>query len=416
MNTTKKGNEFEALSVSIIEDAIRKGDLSISSFTYKLFKKKGYYSAKRGKDIIFDLSLEIWPPNADKYQLLYLIECKSYFPNTIPVNDIEEFDSHIEQVAPRNAKGILITDSKLQEGTFNFAKSQGIMVIKATKEGDYDVVLYKNDRKSNSNSIKIKNPFQGMSDETIEINDKVETFFSELFLPEDRKIIGLKHYSKNDLEKITENIIRKFDQNIFKECKPLEINKFINFLMDEYKVKTTFLPILEKENNLQLLGYYDNKNKNIFVDESIQEIGKKNFVYFHEVGHSILHTDLKISQQVYNNFSDSEFNFALDKYELTNVKNWIEWQANQFAASILMPKENVKIFLNYIQKEKLKILRNVGKIFLDDQPVNIEDYKTTIDLLAKYFKVSKSAMEYRLNALELINDERKKPFGRSIFH
>ncbi|MEJ7684439.1 MAG: hypothetical protein WKG06_42655 [Segetibacter sp.] len=63
-----------------------------SKKTSKVFKKKAYYSSKREKDIIFDVTIETTLPNADKYSILTIIECKN-LNKKVTVDDIEEFGS-----------------------------------------------------------------------------------------------------------------------------------------------------------------------------------------------------------------------------------------------------------------------------------------------------------------------------------
>ncbi len=97
MNTVEKGDLFENLSYNIINDNLSQGKLGLIPAYCRVFQKKGYYSASRLSDIIFDISIEVWLPGADTYSLLYLIECKNYSTN-VPVNKIEDFHSKIQQV------------------------------------------------------------------------------------------------------------------------------------------------------------------------------------------------------------------------------------------------------------------------------------------------------------------------------
>ena len=77
MNTVKIGDKFEDKSYDLIQKAIENDELGISKTSAVVFRQKGYYSNDREKDIIFDLAIEIWPKNAKRFTLLYLIECKS---------------------------------------------------------------------------------------------------------------------------------------------------------------------------------------------------------------------------------------------------------------------------------------------------------------------------------------------------
>ena len=251
MSTVKKGNDFEEYSKKLIISAIEKGDLQIPGYEEKIYSKKGYYSEKRKKDIIFDLAIEIWSPNANKFQLIYLIECKDYSNKPIPVDDLEEFDSKINQVAPRNSKGIFITNTHLQEGALNFANSQGIMVIQALEENNYKIVLFRKERnplRFNLNSIKEK-------EELIDVENRIETFFNNLFAQEEEKIIGFNYYKKEGIEIIANQLLEEYDPLILKKCRKINIPVFKEFLKMKYKINNSKSKVKDNDTfNILLLS------------------------------------------------------------------------------------------------------------------------------------------------------------------
>jgi Zn-dependent peptidase ImmA (M78 family) len=124
------------------------------------------------------------------------------------------------------------------------------------------------------------------------------------------------------------------------------------------------------------------------------------FVFTHELGHAILHSSIKINNDLYNEFKDSEYDLVTDKDLLTNYKHWIEWQANKFASSILIPSINLQVHLVLIQKQLG--IGKFGNIYLDNQPVNIQDFLDITKYLKGRFNASKSAIEYKLQELDLI--------------
>ena len=78
MNTVKLGDDFEEKSYHIIEEAIKRNDLGLIPKYCKILKKPKYYSFRRKKEIVFDLSIEFTPPKATNPALIYLVECKNY--------------------------------------------------------------------------------------------------------------------------------------------------------------------------------------------------------------------------------------------------------------------------------------------------------------------------------------------------
>ena len=90
MNTIEKGDKFEDKIYKLFEQEISEGRFFANKECCRIFQKKGYYSKDRGKEIIFDISIEISLPGQLTYSILTLIECKDY-SGKIPVDDVEEF-------------------------------------------------------------------------------------------------------------------------------------------------------------------------------------------------------------------------------------------------------------------------------------------------------------------------------------
>jgi Zn-dependent peptidase ImmA (M78 family) len=400
MSTVKKGNAFENKSYTLIKKAIDEGILGVIPAQCKVFQKKGYYSKDRESNIIFDLTIEVWPLGAKNYTLLIIVECKSY-SHRVPVNDVEEFHSKISQVA--GSKGILITDSLFQEGAFKFARSKGLMLIQVEANETYNIILHRTNTigkayQYRENYISRKEDYNNLVWES-KIKSLIEGLFNALISSDQKPntpITDLKRLSREGIEKETYNIIKAYDSNILASFSSMSILDFCSYMEQNYGLSFEFslsLPLDAK--GREILGFYDAQEKTIYVDRTLVDTSRFGFVLAHELGHFFLHSNLTISQEAYNDFSDPEFNFMLDKYELANERHWIEWQANQFAASLLMPKEPLVLHLIFIQL-KLGISRNIGKIYLDDQPVNQKDFRKIITYLSHYFNVSKTSVRYRL--------------------
>lgn len=159
MNTKKIGDEFEDESYYLIQNAIENDELGISKSSAIVHRQKGYYSKDREKDIIFDLAIEIWPNNAERYTLLYLIECKSSpSGHNVPVDDVEEFHTKFNQVSEGAVKGVMITDNKFQSGGLTFAKNKRMMLIEVDKDDNHSIILHRteNEIKKGGGKIQMK--------------------------------------------------------------------------------------------------------------------------------------------------------------------------------------------------------------------------------------------------------------------
>ncbi len=405
MNTVEKGNLFENKAYLLLEKAIQNQDLGILANQAKMRKKPKYFSNERKSNITFDLSIEIWTPNAKNYILLYLIECKSY-SRKIPVDDVEEFHRKITQVSGINAKAVFITDSTFQVSAFEFAKSNGMMLIQ-TDQDNYNIILHKTKRDSNS-EIKDK-LLQSLDNEKLFIEMQMNSLFSNLFTTNEENLNGLDFLSVEDIENITENILNDFDSSILKDFKGIDIDKFISFLNHKYKIDFDLsADIGEDLNKKRILASLDLSANKISLDHTLAYTDRMPFFLMHELGHYFLHKKVKINQRAYDNFKDSVYDFENSKFKLENLKNWLEWQANQFAISLLLPKKSLIIRLIEYQTH-IGILRNLGKLYVDDQKVNRADYRNILEHLSKLFGVSYVNLKYRLQSLGLIIDNRAKP-------
>ena len=133
MQKKNDGSEFELQVYNEISNSVEFGRFFIMSPNMKIFHRKGYYSHDRKKDIITDISIEIYVDdpvknNKVKPSIIVVIECKDY-THSLSVDDVEEFHAKLQQIGADNTKGIIITREALyQASAINYAKSKGIMI------------------------------------------------------------------------------------------------------------------------------------------------------------------------------------------------------------------------------------------------------------------------------------------------
>lgn len=385
MNTVRKGDIFEDKSYELIIQAIKNGELGVIEEFARPFKKKKYYSKDREKDIEFDLAIEIWPKMSQRFSILFLIECKNYSSKKVPVDDIEEFHSKITQVAGVNVKGIMIARSSFSSGAVTFAKNKGLMLIELNLDGNSNVLLHRTDKYDIDN---------------VPIEEKVRKLIIKNLGMQD--IQGLKRLTKLNIEEIALEILYLYNG----KRAGIKIDTFIQFIKTKYNLKISIKDDLQYNNGKKVLGYYDMNQKELLFDKSITQTERFPFILGHELGHFILHSNLKINQEAYNDFDDSEYNFFVDKHVLKNDRHWIEWQANRFAISLFLPRE---LLINELVRfRRLHGIPRPGHIHLDNQSINRNDYYKTIRHLTDYFGISKTSLIYRLEELKLITYSRVK--------
>lgn len=141
MNTVAKGNTFEDKVFELLEAELSADRLGLTPSQARIFKKKGYFSKERNSEIIVDISIEIWPPHAKNYSLLWVCECKDY-SSTVPVSDVEEFKAKLDQIAGKNVKGVIASPNALQKGALDYARSSGIGVIRILPDNQVNWVMH----------------------------------------------------------------------------------------------------------------------------------------------------------------------------------------------------------------------------------------------------------------------------------
>lgn len=141
MNSTAKGNAFEDSTYIALAKAIQDGSLGLIGSNCRLFKKKGYFSRDRDSEIVVDLSIELWLPDATSWSILWVCECKDY-SDAIPVDDVEEFKAKLDQITGKNVKGLMAVTGALQRGALNYAQANGIGVVRVLPESQMRWVLY----------------------------------------------------------------------------------------------------------------------------------------------------------------------------------------------------------------------------------------------------------------------------------
>jgi len=91
--------------------------------------------------------------------------------------------------------------------------------------------------------------------------------------------------------------------------------------------------------------------------------------------------------------------------ELSNL-GWVEWQANEFAMSMILPRDLLIAIVIKIQI-KLGIARDLGTMRLDDQACNKADCHRIVFMLATELKLNPVMIWRRLRFLDILQDHRK---------
>lgn len=408
MNTVEKGDKFEHLCFLLISDAINNLQLGIIPARARVFQKKGYYSKYREDEIIFDLSIEVWPEGADNYALLYLIECKDYNID-IPIGRVEEFHSKASQIIGLNGKGVFMTKKGFQQGALNFSRSKGIMLIQVNSNLTLNIILHKIDKyqeKKTEATINIEgSTYQDpIVKEVVHRRWKrlidamiIKAFLDHMSEQITEEKITIPILSSEEIEEITTQIIYGYNRGIIERGLKLIWSDFKMYLTKvfelEFIIEESYM--VDSEGR-EILSYCSFIDKKIVISAKLVGTNRETFLIAHELGHFFLHNKIVLSQNQYEKFEDNHSNFNID-----NKRNWLEWQANQFAANLAMPK--LAFLLKFsVEQEKVGLLAG-RKLYVDDQIVNQNSFRDIVNNLGMYFNVSKTSVIYRMNSLGLID-------------
>lgn len=409
---TAKGTRLENQIFDLVSKLLRNDNFIVPKKTSKVFKKKGYFSSKREKDIIFDVTIETTLPNADKYSILTIIECKN-LNKKVSVDDIEEFGSKINQVGEHNTKGIIVSAHSFQQSALSIAKKEGIGLIRLNSTNEIQWINYR----KNVNKINYFENELELTDETIlnepficKIGDKKITNFADLFL----ELSVIDYFNDNEefieIPFITHDrfnyIVNKLYRNNVYDNTVLNFDKLTKFLESKYNVTFEY-DLLEDDNYLGKIEFNPLAIK--ISNKARVDRNRWRFTLAHEIGHLILHSSLLKERLVEKN--DNENTLEL-KYSSSNKNSQrLEIQANLFASYLLLPENLLLKAVNTLFIE-YRIHRKC--LILDSQPVNKREVYEILLRLSVLFEASIESIKIRLMKLNLLEDKTDYKIGTLI--
>lgn len=406
ISTTKKGDNFEKKVFDLFSELLECGEFYLNSKTSRIFQKKGYYSEARKKEIIVDISIESYIGNSPNYSSLVIIECKSY-SKRVPVDDIEEFSSKLNQIGEHNTKGIVVSTSSYQESAFNIAVSKKIGLVRINENQSFEWINHRKDKKSKYvESVKSK---ELLCCENMQENNFIGLWgrfgfdtISQMFLKLDiidkfsnnSKFIRLPFLSKETIEKTIKSLPTK---TIYDRGK-LDIDELSTFLKKHYSVQFDYdVEFNEQEN---ILGKISFKPLKISISKQLEiQSPRWRFTLAHEVGHLFLHKE-RLTAYL-DEYTDNE-NSIVNNLGITTIHNdRLEIQANMFASLLLVPNDYLILRVHdYFKRERIY----KGYLYLDTQHKNIQLVNNLLHELHDYFGISKEVAKYRLIENKLLVD------------
>jgi Zn-dependent peptidase ImmA (M78 family) len=217
-------------------------------------------------------------------------------------------------------------------------------------------------------------------------------------------IIGLERLSYSDIAVKVENVLNEFDPTVLEKPNPTQLLKIVNKLKAEGKIQFAFKD-LGRNGEGKIIGMFSPRLSSIFIDETIRDSPQFKFTLAHELAHYFLHRNVIYSQADYEAYSDVYFDLDGRK-KLVTDKDFIEWQANAFAAELLMPERTFRKALKQCQDE-LEMSKESETI--NRNTFRKQYYSIIKQMLSDFYQVSLISVGYRLNHLKLVTSDSQMP-------
>ncbi len=197
----------------------------------------------------------------------------------------------------------------------------------------------------------------------------------------------------------------------------MNLNKILEYLYESHQVTfdcNTYLGLNSQGN--EILGKIDLNNRKIYITNVLQkDTPRWRFTVAHEIGHLLLHRNLNLSSFDIEHMDTEEIiNWIKPANKIYSSVNRLEWQANSFASSLLLPRELVyNIIALKIKELDIRKFDN-GIIYLDEQQCNVQTYQNILYSMKNKFNVSFQVINYRLAQLGLLNNQTRQKHIKEI--
>lgn len=429
MSSIAVGNALETKIYNLFQTEIAADRLWAKKDNCRLFLKKGYYSRDRKGKIIFDVSIEIYLPGSTDYSMLALVECKNQ-TRPVSVDEAEEFFAKVQQVAPANAKAVIAATASFQKGTMEYAKSKGIGLLRYFDNSDFrwelrrspsacagatdanaaylvEEGLSRPDFKSPTFDLYMQSP----SRLTNSLWDFIEDLVLESSLtpaqacaianPRSRHLSQIPFLEKDELEeRATEALLaigyREGKVSLEALCEREKESCDLNVIRGVVPPQT--------DSPGPVLGCitFDPLEIKIYAP-AVPKPERERFTLAHELAHHLLkHGQYMVRE------SCCEEDLLPDDQRMCHSAEIarLEFQANFFAASLLMPRTSFAADLRRIVKTLNILDRGKGPLYVDNQICNQQNYSIVTSKLMQIYGVSRTATAIRLKELGLLQDGR----------
>lgn len=413
MNSTEKGDDLEDAFFDFLVEQQRRGELVYGLFPSdrcEIFRKKGYLCKERGAKVQFDVVIELYREGRMEPFSYVVFECKNY-RGGIPETCVTDFSDKLARVFRHAVKGVLVVSSRLQSGADSLARSRSLGIVKYDQTG-LDVVAdrsgrnylearfvksqifqYERATKSLRFSAFNEGRFFGA------INQFLRSVEPELFNADEKEYRNprrsVSYVSGGDIESRANEVLR----SVGYKSGPVDLKAICSAL----SIDLQFSDQLRLDpDGTTILGSANFDKRSIQINAH-QDPNRERFTLGHEIGHFCLNHDRYLRSET---IVEQDLFADIEARDVFNYER-LEFQANAFASSMLLPSDVFRVAVD-VGRSRFDIKdRGHGYIFVDDQPCNFVPYDDLLSDLSQYFEASKQAIEIKLKKVGLLNDRRR---------
>jgi Zn-dependent peptidase ImmA (M78 family) len=305
----------------------------------------------------------------------------------------------------------MVVASKLQSGARNVAESRGLGIAKFDQHG-LEIVA---DRKGGTYAETSFVKSQIFQDERPSKSLKFSAYGNGRFFSTVAELLsGIEPEHSHDIENgqsdarasvpyVSAQEIKNLASAVLTEIDyqngPVDLAKICSVRGIQLKFVDSGIQDID---GLPILGTA-NFTRNLIQVYAHDDSNRERFTIGHEIGHFFLGHDRYLKSDT---FLERDL-LTSDEPERPLNYERLEYQANTFAADILLP-DKAFIYAMAVYRSDLQIrYRGHGYIYVDNQPDNLLTYQKFLTLLSTHFEVSKLVVEIKLKKMNWLNDQRK---------
>ncbi|MCK4304893.1 MAG: ImmA/IrrE family metallo-endopeptidase [Candidatus Eisenbacteria sp.] len=220
---------------------------------------------------------------------------------------------------------------------------------------------------------------------------------------------GVPVLNRKDVEEEAENLLCFHDESLIEAPREVPVLSICDRLEREYDVRFNYDVDLNTKvhGGRTILGKCLPDELTVYVDTSLRaDDNIFTFTLAHELGHLVIHQGLELKTPLPPDDQEViERDYVTGRKILVTAVDWLEWQANRFASALLMPRSTFQLAISQQQTE-MGITRNVGFVHVDREGYSLTDFEHLKSGISAFFRVSKTAVEYRMNDLGILHDRR----------